>query len=105
MKKEQMWREKWANAIFTSPLFLHFYTFLRIEEGLADATLSSEQVKAVHYNNTPIVNMPLHLFVGARWSARLIRNLTTNEHGIATFTLCTKDKEENIRLEVREKKN
>lgn len=102
MKKEQMWREKWANANCTSPLFLHFYTFLQIE-GLADTTLSSKQVKAVHYNNTPIANMPLHLFVGGRWSARLIQNLTTNNDGIATFTLCTEDMEENIRLEVKEK--
>lgn len=87
------------------PLFLHFYTFVRIEEGPADTTLSSEQVKAVHYNNTPIANMALHLFVGSRWSARLIHNLTTNNDGIATFTLYTEDMEENIRLEVREKKN
>lgn len=105
MRKEQKWREKWANAIFTSSLFLHFYTFLQIEEGLADTTLSSEQVKAVDYNNTPIANMSLHLLVGSRWSARLIQNLTTGDDGIATFTLCTEDMEENIELWVREKKN
>ncbi|XP_017260893.2 ovostatin homolog [Kryptolebias marmoratus] len=47
------------------------------------------KVKAVHYNNTPIVDMPLYLFTGERWSASLVQNLTTDINGVATFSLST----------------
>ncbi|XP_013882149.1 alpha-2-macroglobulin [Austrofundulus limnaeus] len=47
------------------------------------------KVKAVHYNDTPIAHMPIHLFKGERWSAQLVQNLTTDINGIATFSLST----------------
>lgn len=62
-----------------------------------------KQVKAVYYNDTPMVNMPLHLFKGDSWSKELFQNVTTNSEGIAEFTLCTIDHEGSIYLEVRER--
>uniref|UniRef100_A0A3Q2EBV8 Alpha-2-macroglobulin-P-like n=1 Tax=Cyprinodon variegatus TaxID=28743 RepID=A0A3Q2EBV8_CYPVA len=47
------------------------------------------QVKAVHYNNTPIPHMPLYLFGGKIWSIRLLQNLTTDSNGFTTFSVST----------------
>ncbi|XP_038548732.1 alpha-2-macroglobulin-like isoform X4 [Micropterus salmoides] len=61
------------------------------------------KVKAVHYNNTPIPDMPVYLFEGERWSARLVQNLTTDSDGIATFSFSTANFKRNIRLRVGNK--
>lgn len=47
------------------------------------------QVKAVHFNDTPIADMKLYLFKGERWSAQLVQNLTTDINGVVTFSLST----------------
>ncbi|PWA22089.1 hypothetical protein CCH79_00010255 [Gambusia affinis] len=47
------------------------------------------KVKAVHYNDTPIPDMPLYLFEGNVWSPNLLKNLTTDTNGFATFSLST----------------
>lgn len=62
-----------------------------------------KQVKAVYYNDTPMANMPLHLFEGETWKKELFLNVTTDSEGIAEFTLCTIDREGTIHLEVRQK--
>ncbi|XP_045930043.1 alpha-2-macroglobulin-like, partial [Micropterus dolomieu] len=61
------------------------------------------KVKAVHYNNTPIPDMPVYLFAGVRWSARLVQNLTTDSDGIATFSFSSADFEGDIHLYVGNK--
>ncbi|XP_038548739.1 alpha-2-macroglobulin-like [Micropterus salmoides] len=61
------------------------------------------KVKAVHYNNTPIPDMPVYLFEGERWSARLVQNLTTDSDGIATFSFSTANFKQDIRLRVGNK--
>ncbi|XP_037630769.1 alpha-2-macroglobulin-like [Sebastes umbrosus] len=58
------------------------------------------KIKAVYYNNTPIPGMPVHLFEGERWSARLLQNLTTDSDGVATFSLSTADFKGDIHLHV-----
>lgn len=62
-----------------------------------------KQIKAVYYNDTPMADMPLHVFEGESWVKELLENVTTNSEGIAEFTLCTIDYERTINLEVREK--
>ncbi|XP_029028278.1 alpha-2-macroglobulin-like [Betta splendens] len=57
-------------------------------------------VKAVDYNNVPIPNMQLYLFAGELWSSNLLQNLTTNRHGVATFSLNTKNYSTSIHLYV-----
>uniref|UniRef100_A0A3P9PFK9 Alpha-2-macroglobulin-like n=1 Tax=Poecilia reticulata TaxID=8081 RepID=A0A3P9PFK9_POERE len=47
------------------------------------------KVKAVHYNDTPIPDMPLYLFEGNVWSPNLLQNLTTDTDGFATFSIST----------------
>ncbi|XP_045929765.1 alpha-2-macroglobulin-like [Micropterus dolomieu] len=61
------------------------------------------KVKAVHYNNTPIPDMPVYLFEGERWSARLVQNLTTDSDGIATFSFSSADFKGDIHLHVSNK--
>ncbi|XP_038548731.1 alpha-2-macroglobulin-like isoform X3 [Micropterus salmoides] len=61
------------------------------------------KVKAVHYNNTPIPDMPVYLFEGERWSARLVQNLTTDSDGIATFSFNSADLKGGIHLHVSNK--
>lgn len=61
------------------------------------------KVKAVHYNNTPIPDMPVYLFVGERWSARLLQNLTTDSDGVATFSLSTDGFSDDIKLHISDK--
>lgn len=77
-----VWEPKWPLVTLFSPL---------------------KQVKAVYYNDTPMANMPLYLFKGQSWSKELFQNVTTNDEGIAEFTLCTTDEEGTINLEVWEK--
>ncbi|KAM3833923.1 alpha-2-macroglobulin-like [Diretmus argenteus] len=63
------------------------------------------KIKAVYLNNKPLPDKMVYLFEGDRWSARLIQNLTTNNDGIATFSLNTANYKENIRLTVSTKPN
>lgn len=72
---------------------------------LSDATSCFQQVKAVHYNNTPIADMSVYLFEGKIWSPRLLQNLTTDSDGMADFSLSTEQFEGNIRLHVSKKKH
>ncbi|KAI4815106.1 hypothetical protein KUCAC02_005269 [Chaenocephalus aceratus] len=58
------------------------------------------KVKAVYYNNTPIADMPVYLFMGERWSARLIQNLTTDSNGVAPFSFSTVNVNGNIRFQL-----
>ncbi|XP_033969253.1 alpha-2-macroglobulin-like [Trematomus bernacchii] len=56
------------------------------------------KVKAVYYNNTPIADMPVYLFMGERRSARSIQNLTTDSNGVAPFSFSTVNVNGNIRF-------
>ncbi|KAK9535942.1 hypothetical protein VZT92_005776 [Zoarces viviparus] len=59
------------------------------------------KVQAVHYNNTPIPNMPLYLFEGERRSSHRLQNLTTtNNNGVATFSFSTVELNGDIQLHV-----
>ncbi|KAM9733713.1 alpha-2-macroglobulin-like [Menidia menidia] len=58
------------------------------------------KVKAVDYDDQPIPDMPLHLFVGERWSAELLQNLTTDSSGFASFTFNTSRYNWDIELSV-----
>lgn len=73
------------------------------EDVLSDTTLCFRQVKAVHYNDTPIADMPLYLFEGETWSSRWLQNLTTDSDGIAAFSFSTADLQGNIHLQVSKK--
>ncbi|KAM4566979.1 alpha-2-macroglobulin-like [Odontesthes bonariensis] len=56
------------------------------------------KVKAVYYDDTPIPGMPLYLFEGERWTARLLQNLTADSSGVASFSLSTDAFNGDIRL-------
>ncbi|XP_023284207.1 alpha-2-macroglobulin-like [Seriola lalandi dorsalis] len=61
------------------------------------------QVKAVHFNNTPIPDMKLYVFKGERWSASRLHNLTTDSNGFASFSLNTETFGGDIQLHVSNK--
>lgn len=78
----------------------------RSEDILSDTTSRFfQQVKAVHYNDTPIADMSLYLFEGETWSSRRLHNLTTDSDGIASFSLNTGQFIGNIHLHVSRKKH
>ncbi|KAM9318614.1 alpha-2-macroglobulin-like [Pholidichthys leucotaenia] len=56
------------------------------------------KVKAVYYNNTPIVDALVHLFEGSRYSAHSLQNVTTDSEGVASFSLKTDNKRGDIHL-------
>ncbi|XP_035770105.1 alpha-2-macroglobulin-like [Neolamprologus brichardi] len=56
------------------------------------------KVKAVYYNDTHISKVPVYLFVGERWSERLLENLTTDSNGVAEFSFSTDNFHEDIKL-------
>uniref|UniRef100_A0A3Q0S085 Alpha-2-macroglobulin bait region domain-containing protein n=1 Tax=Amphilophus citrinellus TaxID=61819 RepID=A0A3Q0S085_AMPCI len=58
------------------------------------------KVKAVFYNDTPIPEAPVYLFVGERWSARSLQNLTTDSNGVASFSFSTENFDQDIILHV-----
>uniref|UniRef100_A0A668VEK2 Alpha-2-macroglobulin-like n=1 Tax=Oreochromis aureus TaxID=47969 RepID=A0A668VEK2_OREAU len=55
-------------------------------------------LKLFHYNDTPISKAPVYLFVGERWSERLLKNLTTDSNGVAEFSFSTDNFHEDIKL-------
>ncbi|XP_073338260.1 alpha-2-macroglobulin-like [Pagrus major] len=61
------------------------------------------KVKAVYYNNTPIPDMPVYLFEGERWSANRLQNLTTDNNGVAAFSLSTANFKSDFHLHVSNK--
>uniref|UniRef100_A0A8C6T0U8 Alpha-2-macroglobulin-like n=1 Tax=Neogobius melanostomus TaxID=47308 RepID=A0A8C6T0U8_9GOBI len=67
-----------------------------------DTTVEGK-VKALRYNDQPLANMDLYLFEGERWSSRHLQNLTTDNNGVATFSLDTAGHNGNIRLHVSDK--
>ncbi|XP_062275147.1 alpha-2-macroglobulin-like [Scomber scombrus] len=56
------------------------------------------KVKAVYFNDTPIPDKLVYLFLGERRSARDRQNLTTDSNGIATFSLNTTNHNDKIQL-------
>uniref|UniRef100_UPI0037E81E65 alpha-2-macroglobulin-like n=1 Tax=Semicossyphus pulcher TaxID=241346 RepID=UPI0037E81E65 len=61
------------------------------------------KVKAVHYNDTPIPDLPVYLFEGQRWAATLVQNLTTDSDGVAAFTYSTANSDGEIHLHASDK--
>lgn len=47
------------------------------------------KVKAVKYNDEPITDTVVYLFEGERWSSRHLQNLTTDNNGVASFSIDT----------------
>nr|XP_046244328.1 alpha-2-macroglobulin-like [Scatophagus argus] len=47
------------------------------------------KVKAVHFNNTPIADKLIYLFNFKMWSNQYLQNFTTDNDGIASFSLNT----------------
>uniref|UniRef100_A0A671V1M6 Alpha-2-macroglobulin-like n=1 Tax=Sparus aurata TaxID=8175 RepID=A0A671V1M6_SPAAU len=68
---------------------------------LSDTAFCFQQVKAVYFNNTPIPDKLVHLFLHGMFPSRLLQNLTTDSDGIASFSLNTTSFKGNIQLLAR----
>uniref|UniRef100_A0A3B3CNC0 Alpha-2-macroglobulin bait region domain-containing protein n=1 Tax=Oryzias melastigma TaxID=30732 RepID=A0A3B3CNC0_ORYME len=62
------------------------------------------KVKAVHYNNTPIVGMQLHVFSGWMWSPKEEIRVTTDSNGTAPFSISTSTFAGDVNLHVSKAK-
>lgn len=51
----------------------------------------SQQISASSFNGTPIASKAVYLLDGSQWPTKLLLNLTTNQNGLADFTLNTAD--------------
>lgn len=69
---------------------------------LSDKTVCFQQIKAVHFNNTPISDMVVHLYYETKGSSHLLQNLRTGSDGVAAFSLNTTDLDGDITLTVSE---
>lgn len=49
----------------------------------------SQQISVCHFNGTPIANKAVYLLDGNSWPKKLLLNLTTNQKGVAKFSLNT----------------
>lgn len=68
----------------------------------SNTTLWFQQVKVVHYNDTPIPDTVVYLFRGGTWSSHLLQSLTTDSYGVATFSFNTSTLNGDITLRVSE---
>ncbi|KAG1966972.1 pregnancy zone protein [Pimephales promelas] len=57
------------------------FTFLNLDH--------SQQISVSRFNGTPIANKVVYLLDGNSWPNKLLQNLTTNQKGLATFSLNT----------------
>ncbi|XP_010869581.3 alpha-2-macroglobulin [Esox lucius] len=61
-------------------------SFLDTPRTFKPGSIVEGKIKAVHFNDTPISNMSVYLL---KWSSEHLPNLTTDIHGIASFSLNT----------------
>ncbi|XP_041668406.1 alpha-2-macroglobulin-like [Cheilinus undulatus] len=86
----QQWKKMWISDVIGKLFFIdtpRFYDRGSIVEG---------KVKVVNFNNEPIPHMLVYFFPGGR--AIPPQNLTTDSHGIASFTLNTSNFQSDIHL-------
>ncbi|XP_014017955.2 alpha-2-macroglobulin [Salmo salar] len=74
-------------------------TFVDTPKIYEHGSIIEGKINVVHFNNTPISDMSVYLLEKKGWSSHHLQNLTTDSHGIASFSLNTTSMpEENINL-------
>uniref|UniRef100_UPI0037E830FF alpha-2-macroglobulin-like n=1 Tax=Semicossyphus pulcher TaxID=241346 RepID=UPI0037E830FF len=72
-------------------------SFIETPKFYKKGSILEGKVKVVNIKDEPVPDMPVYLF-DDYWMAPVLRNLTTDSNGIATFTINTTGAENNIRL-------
>ncbi|XP_067293425.1 alpha-2-macroglobulin-like protein 1 [Pseudorasbora parva] len=64
-------------------------TFVELPDSFRIGSTVAGTILAAAFNGTPIVNKAVYLLDGNSWPNKLLLNLTTNQKGLATFSLNT----------------
>ncbi|XP_038829725.1 alpha-2-macroglobulin-like isoform X3 [Salvelinus namaycush] len=64
-------------------------TFVDTPKIYEHGSIIEGKINVVHFNNTPISDMLVYLLEKKGWSSHRLQNLTTDSHGIASFSLNT----------------
>ncbi|KAL1279111.1 hypothetical protein QQF64_025784 [Cirrhinus molitorella] len=66
-------------------------TFLDLPNYFDSGSVINGKILATYFNGTPIARKAVYLLDGSQWPNKLLLNLTTNQNGLATFSLNTQD--------------
>ncbi|KAL1279110.1 hypothetical protein QQF64_025783 [Cirrhinus molitorella] len=66
-------------------------TFLDLPNFFDSGSVINGNILATYFNGTPIARKAVYLLDGSQWPNKLLLNLTTNQNGLATFSLNTQD--------------
>ncbi|KAK2917021.1 hypothetical protein Q8A67_001395 [Cirrhinus molitorella] len=66
-------------------------TFLDLPSFFDSGSVINGKILATYFNGTPIARKAVYLLDGSQWPNKLLLNLTTNQNGLATFSLNTQD--------------
>ncbi|XP_066519217.1 alpha-2-macroglobulin-like isoform X2 [Hoplias malabaricus] len=73
--------------------------FVDVPKTFERDTVIEGKIKVTSFSGAPVPNKEVYLLEGHRWSAKLLRNLTTDDNGLANFTVnAPKDPETQISL-------
>uniref|UniRef100_A0AAZ3RYC1 Alpha-2-macroglobulin-like n=1 Tax=Oncorhynchus tshawytscha TaxID=74940 RepID=A0AAZ3RYC1_ONCTS len=64
-------------------------TFVDTPKIYEHGSIIEGKINVVHFNNTPISDMLVYLLEKKGWSSHRLQNLTTDSHGVASFSLNT----------------
>ncbi|XP_070982364.1 alpha-2-macroglobulin-like isoform X2 [Oncorhynchus clarkii lewisi] len=64
-------------------------TFVDTPKIYEHGSIIEGKINVVHFNNTPISDMLVYLLEKIGWSSHRLQNLTTDSHGVASFSLNT----------------
>ncbi|XP_051987560.1 alpha-2-macroglobulin-P-like [Xyrauchen texanus] len=64
-------------------------TFVDMPEYFAPGSTIMGKISASNFNGTPIARKAIYLLESSSWPPKLLLNLTTNQNGLATFSLRT----------------
>ncbi|XP_077058470.1 pregnancy zone protein-like [Siphateles boraxobius] len=64
-------------------------TFVDIPDNFEPGSMINGKISVSRFDGTPIANKVVYLLGGNSWPNKLLQNLTTNQNGLATFSLNT----------------
>uniref|UniRef100_A0A672JD68 Alpha-2-macroglobulin domain-containing protein n=1 Tax=Salarias fasciatus TaxID=181472 RepID=A0A672JD68_SALFA len=76
-------------------------SFFDMPASFKQGSVVEGKIRALHYNNTPIPDLPVFLFES--WFQNLIQNLTTDSNGTAAFSMRTDTFKGDVHLTVSKK--
>ncbi|KAK7175525.1 hypothetical protein R3I93_002441 [Phoxinus phoxinus] len=64
-------------------------TFVDLPDYFEPGSTIKGKISVSRFDGTPIANKVVYLLNGNSWPNKLLQNLTTNQNGLASFSLCT----------------